>query len=286
MVWPKQLRLLRLLPPRHAPFSWQGPYLDGHIGYVTGTQNDNQSEVIPDPVCAEGEVLVDGVCVPDTITCEPGFILVDGICVIDDGGGQFCGTNEIFDPVLGQCVCAPGYFRDPVRFQCVRFIPGDKFRLNGLLGGMHAGSNWQRGSIVYGVEADLDYTTLQGGTDFAYPGGVTGRLSFRSDWQGSLRLRAGFAKDTWLFYGTGGLAFGHATLTAASAGLSMADNGLHVGWTVGAGIEKAFNQNWIGRVEARYTDFGEKGYDLGSLGNGVQSGWSQTSLTFGLSYKF
>lgn len=30
----------------------------------------------------------------------------------------------------------------------------------------------------------------------------------------------------------------------------------------------------------------DKAYDLGTLGNGIKSGWSQTSMTLGLSYKF
>ena len=34
-----------------------------------------------DPVCGEGEILVDGVCVPDIPVCEAGEELVDGECV-------------------------------------------------------------------------------------------------------------------------------------------------------------------------------------------------------------
>lgn len=35
--------------PRSEPFSWEGPYVGGHVGKVWGTQRDDQSEVV-DPV--------------------------------------------------------------------------------------------------------------------------------------------------------------------------------------------------------------------------------------------
>src|SRR5690606_33039578 len=82
---------------------------------------------------------------------------------------------------------------------------GDRFDVDGFIGGIHAGYNWQPGSFVYGVEGDIDYANIKGGADFDFFGPA--RLSFESDWQGSLRLRAGYAVDTWLFYGTGGVAF-------------------------------------------------------------------------------
>ncbi len=182
----------------------------------------------------------------------------------------------------------PGYVR--VNGACVADFgdmrPADKFDLRGFVAGLHAGRNWQRGSMVYGVEGDIDYAGIKGGADFAYDGGVSGHLSLRSDLQASLRLRLGYAVDRTLFYGTGGIALGQAKLEASSGGVSVSDSNTHIGWTLGAGVERAFSPKWIGRIEARYTDFGSKDYDLGAFGTGIRSGWSQTTLTFGLSYKF
>lgn len=169
------------------------------------------------------------------------------------------------------------YFEDVIE-------PGDRFDVDGFIGGIHAGYNWQSGSFVYGVEGDLDYTNVKGGSDFDY-GQVAGHLSLDSDWQGSLRLQLGYAVDTWMFYGTGGVAFGRAKMEASADDLAFSDKNTHVGWTVGGGIEKAFTPNWVGRVELRYTDFGSEDYDLGDFGI-VASDWNQTALTVGLSYKF
>lgn len=166
-----------------------------------------------------------------------------------------------------------------------------------FIGGVHAGYNWQDGPFVYGVEGDLDYTKLERGK-FVYTnprgtnGNAQGSLFMESDWQASLRLRAGYAVDTWLFYGTGGVAFAHSKLSTTRNPWPgpvveiSSDSKTHVGWTVGAGVEKAFTPNWIGRIEARYTDFGSQTYDLGMFGDRVKSRWDQASVGVGLSYKF
>lgn len=158
---------------------------------------------------------------------------------------------------------------------------GDEFDVDGFLGGLHAGYNWQSGSFVYGLEGDIDYADIDGGADFPI-----GSLSLESDWQASLRLRAGYAMDTWLLYATGGVAFGHAELSGNVLAASGSDDNTHVGWTIGGGVEKAFTPNWIGRFEVRYTDFGSEDYDFDGLGGSVEADWNQTAVLLGVSYKF
>ena len=170
----------------------------------------------------------------------------------------------------------------------------DRFDVDGFIGGAHAGYNWQSGQWVFGIEADIDYADVSGGSDFFYNTGITeveGRLGFESDWQASLRLRAGYAVDTWLFYATGGVAVGHAELSASGIyefgiPFSNSDDNMHTGWTVGAGMEKAFTPNWIGRFEVRYTDFSKEDYDLGPAGDPIEADWDQTAVSVGISYKF
>jgi outer membrane immunogenic protein len=162
------------------------------------------------------------------------------------------------------------------------------------LGGLHAGYNWQSGVVVYGLEADVDFTGLKRGKTFnTYHNNHSygGSLFMESDLQASLRARAGLAIDSVLLYGTAGIAVARGEVSAIGNPQAItyplvADTNTHIGWTVGAGVEAAFSPNWIGRVEARYTDFGAEAYDLGVFGDEVESRWSQTSVNAGVSYKF
>ncbi|HEX7954770.1 MAG TPA: outer membrane protein [Burkholderiales bacterium] len=158
-------------------------------------------------------------------------------------------------------------------------VPADKFSIDGFVGGAHAGYNYQIDQFVLGVEGDIDYTNLEGSHRFTVPA-PSGVLSFKTEWQGSARLRAGYAIDNFLLYATGGLAFAQGKLTSRG----VDDSNTHFGWTVGVGAEYAFTQNWIGRAEVRYSDFQKKSYDTPD--GRVKAGWNQTTATVGISYKF
>lgn len=172
-------------------------------------------------------------------------------------------------------------------------LPADSFDVDGFVGGVHGGYNWQMDQFVFGVEGDIDYTNIKGSEGYAgfVPdlGDVVGQLELESNWQASLRLRAGYAVDNFLLYATGGVAFADGKLTSSGFDgndvyYSSDDSNTHVGWTIGVGAEYAFSPNWIARAEVRYTDFGSKTYEL--LEGPVDSSWDQTSVTVGLSYKF
>jgi outer membrane immunogenic protein len=126
------------------------------------------------------------------------------------------------------------------------------FTASGITGGLHAGFNYQMNNIVVGVEADIEASGAGGG----YTLGNGNGTRFRSNWQGSLRGRLGFAADRALFYVTGGLAvaqFRHGYFTPA---LIENFSRTRAGWTVGAGVEYAFTPNWTARAEYRYSDYG------------------------------
>ena len=62
-------------------------------------------------------------------------------------------------------------------------------------------------SIVLGAEADVQYNDLSEK--------VRGE-ELKSDWNASLRGRAGYAFDRTLFYGTGGVAYKNVAVKGAS----------------------------------------------------------------------
>jgi len=87
------------------------------------------------------------------------------------------------------------------------------------------------------------------------------------EWFGTVRGRLGMlASPSWLFYVTGGLAYGeiasNETLTSVGGGavlvgpLSAAFNTTRAGWTVAAAWRAWSVANWTAKVEYLYMDFG------------------------------
>jgi opacity protein-like surface antigen len=154
-----------------------------------------------------------------------------------------------------------------------------------FVGGGQAGFNYQLGRrVVAGVETDIQgaaggsgATSSNGATpSIAVPGNfLLGNLaaSQKLDFLGTARARIGYlVTPSGLFYATGGLAYGHATLNAASEILNAAPNAaiasvsggssyfsdMRVGWSVGGGFEWMFLPNWSAKAEYLR-------YDLGSF---------------------
>jgi outer membrane immunogenic protein len=171
--------------------------------------------------------------------------------------------------------------------------------VQGGFGGIQAGFNWQFAPHwLVGVEADVDWSGERasdpGSFSTSFPSGigtgicdahpictttVTGTTTnnWNLQWFSTLRARGGWiAGDSWLLYGTGGVAFAGtrfantATTTAtitnsigqtfpgfpvtATSALSEVND--RVGFAVGAGVEKRFAQNWTVRAEYLFMDFG------------------------------
>jgi outer membrane immunogenic protein len=140
------------------------------------------------------------------------------------------------------------------------------------------GYNWQMDSLVIGIEADINYLGFSGDADNdrdlspnrRFIDNSSHDLSFEADWFGTLRGRLGFAADNFLFYGTGGLAYGHMEAESDFRLYDGQDNLLgkwkgsaddvNWGWTVGAGMEYGID-NWSIGVEYLYVDLGEADWD-------------------------
>jgi outer membrane immunogenic protein len=131
--------------------------------------------------------------------------------------------------------------------------------------GAHAGYNWQRGSMVYGFETDFQATHL----DSSMTGGLTPSSNPRGDFAsttalinayGTFRGRLGFTTGQWLFYGTGGAAYGNVDLSSSftTLGTTTASEILQprIGWVVGAGLEYLFRPNWMFTLNYQYIDLG------------------------------
>jgi outer membrane immunogenic protein len=139
------------------------------------------------------------------------------------------------------------------------------FNVDGGLIGLTLGFNYQTGPWVLGIEGDISWTDISGGTTVAgvIPPGVlaTGTFTSSLDWLGTVRGRIGYAFDRLLPYVTGGVAFGDvngAYLVTTPAGtVAGAGSDTKVGWTVGAGFEYGFTPNLSAKTEYLYVDLGK-----------------------------
>lgn len=145
--------------------------------------------------------------------------------------------------------------------------------------GASIGYNWQIDSFVFGVEADINYIGFSGDNredynDISAVQFATRRVSFDSEWFGTLRGRLGYAADNFLIYGTGGLAYGHAEAesdfryyynNAEMGRWSNSADDVNWGWTVGAGVEYGIDK-WSLGVEYLYVDLGSSDWDAGYQG--------------------
>ncbi len=136
--------------------------------------------------------------------------------------------------------------------------------MKGFVGGALAGYNWQRGSLFYGLEADGSFGSVDGrGKPLpANPPTLTAvDYSYNHNWNGHFRGRLGFAVDRTLFFAAGGLAVAHHKLGEYAQGsMESVHSGTHYGWTIGAGVEQAWSNNFVTRLEYLYDDYGRSTY--------------------------
>ncbi|MGE3245752.1 MAG: outer membrane protein [Beijerinckiaceae bacterium] len=137
-----------------------------------------------------------------------------------------------------------------------------KLNSGGVAAGVQAGYNWQTGPLVFGVEADIQYTGLHSRLGPVALGGGAVSASDRVNWYGTLRPRIGYAFGRTLVYATGGLAYGKpeyrlSAVDGAGNFFALRDAKLRTGWTAGAGVEHALNNNWSVKLEYGYVDLGK-----------------------------
>jgi outer membrane immunogenic protein len=222
----------RPMVPVAIQFSWTGFYIGGHAGGKRGraefgSARDNVNGVFP------------------------GFVTLGGI------------------PGLGATLVAV-----PSR---IATIPGASANNTGFVGGGQVGYNWQTSNWVFGFEADASWNRISAAAGLVVPdpflfATLTGTTTAQIDWTASFRGRVGVTFDRLLVYATGGAALAGGrvgstfTLTnpitgiffpVPASGTTFANaNFSRLGWTVGGGLEWAFDRNWSVAGEYRYSDFG------------------------------
>lgn len=152
---------------------------------------------------------------------------------------------------------------------------------DGWLLGPTIGYNLQTGSVVFGVEGDIDYAFIKGNaTNFATcgPGGT---CEVKNTWLATARGRLGFAWDRFMLYGTGGGAFAGAKITPSTGGSATRTT---TGWTVGGGAEYGLAAAWTVKLEYLYADLGKSNCDVCTVPSDVRP--KINIVRAGLNYRF
>jgi outer membrane immunogenic protein len=174
--------------------------------------------------------------------------------------------------------------RSSFAFPATGTTMGDFNTSGGLIGGT-VGFNWQSGPVVFGVEGDGDWANIKGtGSDTVQcPAPIT--CSTTDSWLATARGRLGFAANEWLFYGTGGGAFGDVKM--ANSGLP-GQSVTRSGWTAGAGIEYGVTPNVSFKVEYLHVDLGTANCSLGNcaVGDTANVAFRAEVIRAGLNWRF
>ncbi|OYX12148.1 MAG: hypothetical protein B7Z15_10440 [Rhizobiales bacterium 32-66-8] len=157
---------------------------------------------------------------------------------------------------------------------------------NGFAGGLQAGYNWQfANNVVLGLEADIQWADLGTSTVGLAAVGpfAVGYAEGSMDYFGTIRARLGYAFDRVLPYVTGGLAYGK-TNYGTIYGVDTSET--NWGWTVGAGVEYAFTNNWTAKIEYQYIDLEGSTYTLPATFGSIAADTNLNVVKLGVNYKF
>ena len=153
-----------------------------------------------------------------------------------------------------------------------------------FMGGVQGGYDYQFApNWVFGIEANYSWTgnssnnVVLGTTGYTYNSNLKGL--------GSVTGRVGYTWGPALLYVKGG--YGFADLNQSLVGVpAIGVNTSKDGYTVGAGLEYLFTQNWSGKVEYQYYDFGKTTFTTPVALAGVSSRNDEHTVKAGLNYRF
>jgi len=152
--------------------------------------------------------------------------------------------------------------------------------VSGAVVGGTFGYNWQTGPAVFGLEGDLDWSSIKGSTALAP---CTTNCETRNSWLATTRGRIGYAFDRIMPYVTGGAVFGD--IKASPAGLA-GDSETRVGWTVGGGAEFALSGRWTAKLEYLYADLGKTNCAAGNCAASTNVDLNTSLVRGGVNFRF
>lgn len=181
----------------------------------------------------------------------------------------------------------------------------------GPLAGGQLGCNYQVSNWVVGLEGDADWAGLNGNSyDPFFSNKNVQTIHQRTDFLADVTGRVGYARDNWLLYAKGGVAFTNADygfnrfqnaidalpfFYAPSITTPYSGSRSRTGWVIGGGVEWALWRNWSAKAEYLHYDFGSENILVSTRGPlcntcgtsfTAHTGQTDDTIKLGLNYRF
>jgi outer membrane immunogenic protein len=160
-----------------------------------------------------------------------------------------------------------------------------------FLGGLQVGADYQFApNWVLGIEGQ--YSWLGSNTNNVAFTGLGAGYVYNDNQRalGSVTGRVGYTWGPALLYVKGGYAYSDYNESLTLGGVPQVfvlNSGHHDGYTVGAGLEYMFAQNWSAKIEYQYYDFGKTNFVTPALLTGFGSTRdSDQTVKVGVNYRF
>jgi len=212
--------------------------------------------------------------------------------------GPYLGANLGYSTSFNNVYITP-YTSTPIDLAAL--YPGlIHIQTSGFLGGGQAGYHWlKENHTLWGIEADLDYTSIGGTNSVTYLPGLclmNHSVLQSVNWFGTVRGKLGkVIKNTILPYITGGFSYAETTLQYAQE-LAFTPSDLTLlqatytskqsmlDWVAGAGLEYAVSNHLRYKLEYLYLDLGN--HELDTQYYSVISNFGSNIIRAGINYQF
>lgn len=219
-----------------------------------------------------------------------------------NAGASINGTSYTVKPtgcfLNGTCGGVPT--SNPLRSRSGEFESVD------FVGGAQIGYDYEfNNGILLGVLADFDGNTMDESSRLVrnlrapLSGTWTSNVTDEMEWFGTVRGKFGYAVCNWLLFLTGGFAYGDVESKTTSLfslggdGYNGSSDKTRIGWTAGAGVAYAFDNQWSVGLEYLYVDLSDFSYTDNRNALAPATASYKTSIDprdnivrFNLNYKF
>ncbi|MEH2472781.1 outer membrane immunogenic protein [Nitrobacteraceae bacterium AZCC 2161] len=153
-----------------------------------------------------------------------------------------------------------------------------------FLGGVQGGYDYQFApNWVLGIEAEYSWLS-DSSNNVVFPGAYVYNNNLKG--LGSVTGRIGYTWGPALLYVKGGYGFADFNQSVVGPTAIAINGGGKDGYTVGAGLEYLFTQNWSGKVEYQYYDFGKTSFATAPLAAFGSTRNDEHTVKAGLNYRF